>query len=475
MKKRELNAAAIEKISANAAARAKIVKEKAEAYRELLQQKKKLKDEAYEKSHKLAIERQENLKKHRLEMSRKRQQDVGKNQMERHLHSIHPALGVLYGITKNKPQKENQKDEDGSLLNSAAIGGIAGLAGGNAGSFGRKALKFAGKGLGLPIIGAVASGIIEAAESGDLMKGAATASGTLGGTAIGAMIGTALLPGIGTYIGGLVGGWLGGLSAKQFYNMLNNSPETPVKGTGRFASLNPGTSNVAKVSPNGSSSTATPGSGLSVNYDDHTKVGGTKSWRNNNAGNIRYGEYAQKMGAIGKDKDGFAIFPDEATGDEARKKLIFASNSYKNLSLNDAIARYAPPNENNTSLYQKTISKAAGLSGNERMSSLSPETQNIILAAMKKHEGYKPGKIVENKIALQKGPSLVSNLKSASDASRASAMAKSSQAAKVTVNNVNGGGGSPVVNNITHVNNAPSMDSTIRQLANQSMYMGKPL
>ena len=57
-----------------------------------------------------------------------------------------------------------------------------------------------------------------------------------------------------------------------------------------------------------------------------------------------------------------------------------------------AIARYAPPNENNTALYQKTILSAAG-GKNKRMMDFSPAEQEAIMLAMRKVEGWKVGEI----------------------------------------------------------------------------------
>ena len=123
-----------------------------------------------------------------------------------------------------------------------------------------------------------------------------------------------------------------------------------------------------------------------------TKEGGTRAWRNNNEGNIRYGDYAKKKGAIGQDKDGFAIFPNEETGRKAKEDLIFESKSYKDKTLDEAIYRYAPPNENNTTWYQNTVKKSVG-GQNKKMSEYTPEERQSILASMKKVEGYKAGTI----------------------------------------------------------------------------------
>lgn len=133
---------------------------------------------------------------------------------------------------------------------------------------------------------------------------------------------------------------------------------------------------------------------LSVDYGDSVKTGGSKSWRNNNPGNIRgNGDFAKSQGAIGVDKDGFAIFPDEATGNKAREKLLFEGKNYKGLSVSAAISKYAPPNENNTWAYIADVSKAIGVDPNTKMSDLTPEQRQKMLAAMKKKEGYEAGMV----------------------------------------------------------------------------------
>ena len=77
--------------------------------------------------------------------------------------------------------------------------------------------------------------------------------------------------------------------------------------------------------------------------------GGTRSWRNNNPGNIRGAR--NEIGTAG----GFAIFADYETGFTAIIDLL-RSNEYNNLTINAAIVEYAPPIENDTENYQKFIS-----------------------------------------------------------------------------------------------------------------------
>ena len=74
---------------------------------------------------------------------------------------------------------------------------------------------------------------------------------------------------------------------------------------------------------------------------------GSRSHRNNNPGNIKGGSYADRHGAIGVDDGGFAIFSDPAAGRDALENLLFNTETYPTLTVEDAIARYAPAADNN--------------------------------------------------------------------------------------------------------------------------------
>lgn len=121
-------------------------------------------------------------------------------------------------------------------------------------------------------------------------------------------------------------------------------------------------------------------------------IEGNRNWRNNNPGNIEYGDFAKSMGAIGTDGR-FAVFPSYEAGREAKSSLIFESPNYKNLSLADAINRYAPPFENNTQSYLDTVAAAAGVAPGTPMNQIPPEKRADILDAMQRVEGWKIGTI----------------------------------------------------------------------------------
>jgi len=119
------------------------------------------------------------------------------------------------------------------------------------------------------------------------------------------------------------------------------------------------------------------------------RMGGSRSWRNNNPGNIEYGPFARSMGATGTDGR-FAVFPDYKSGRNAQEKLLFEGKNYANLTLAQAIRRWAPASENNVPAYIA----AMGADPNTRMKDFSPSQRSTLLDAMQKHEGWKPGKVV---------------------------------------------------------------------------------
>jgi len=130
---------------------------------------------------------------------------------------------------------------------------------------------------------------------------------------------------------------------------------------------------------------------------------GTRAWRNNNPGNIEFGEFAKKHGAVGTDGR-FAVFPTYEDGRNAKMSLLFETSSYKNLSITDAINRYAPPFENNTSRYTSTVAQAAGVPMSTRMSDLTDVQRELVLDAMERVEGFKPGtETTEDGVTTQAG------------------------------------------------------------------------
>jgi hypothetical protein len=116
-------------------------------------------------------------------------------------------------------------------------------------------------------------------------------------------------------------------------------------------------------------------------------TGGSRSWRNNNPGNLEFGPFAQSMGATGSDGR-FAIFPDYAAGRKAQERLLFDSKSYRDLTLGQAIARWAPGSENNVPGYIKAM---GGDNPNKLMRDYGPQERARLLDLMQKQEGWRVG------------------------------------------------------------------------------------
>ena len=120
-----------------------------------------------------------------------------------------------------------------------------------------------------------------------------------------------------------------------------------------------------------------------------TKENGTAAWRNNNEGNLRPG--ALSSSRIGVDKKNFAVFATPEDGHAAKKYLLFSSSSYKDLSLKDAIKKYAPASDNNNPENYANFIMSNGKVESKAMNKYTADEQDRIMSAMKIQEGYKAG------------------------------------------------------------------------------------
>ena len=126
--------------------------------------------------------------------------------------------------------------------------------------------------------------------------------------------------------------------------------------------------------------------------DDGSKIlrsGGSRAWRNNNPGNMRYTALSRRHGAIGS-AGGFAVFPDKASGVAALSALLHGQ-SYINLSIYAAINKYAPATENDTESYHKQIAKLTGLDADNKLSELNDVEFQSVINAIQVIEGYSVG------------------------------------------------------------------------------------
>ena len=152
----------------------------------------------------------------------------------------------------------------------------------------------------------------------------------------------------------------------------------------------------AKMAAAGATKVISAGEGQPtvVEYADGRieKRTGDRGWRNNNPGNIEYGTFARSMGAIGSDGR-FAIFPTPEMGREAKDNLLFESQSYRGMSIEKAIEKYAPRTENDTDAYIKKITDALGVPKNTSLSQLSLDQRKVLLDVVKKTEGRSTGNV----------------------------------------------------------------------------------
>jgi len=105
--------------------------------------------------------------------------------------------------------------------------------------------------------------------------------------------------------------------------------------------------------------------GAKLKYKEGGEPGkGTRSDRNHNPGNIKYGAWAKAHGASGQDKDGFAIFDTDEVGLGAMKSLL-QSKSYNSLSVKDAINKWTAGKPYDYNLGELSGKKVGSLSSNE--------------------------------------------------------------------------------------------------------------
>jgi len=171
-------------------------------------------------------------------------------------------------------------------------------------------------------------------------------------------------------------------------------------GTGSDGGTGTGTSTGTAVGLGGSGptngATAAAGAGSTVTYTNPdgtttTLSGGSMAWRNNNPGNLVYNANTAALGAIGSN-NGFAVFPDVSTGSAALAGIL-NTQTYQALSVDAAIARYAPSFENNTSAYQAFVTGTLGVSGSTTLNSLSQTQMASLQSAIQKQEGYTAGTV----------------------------------------------------------------------------------
>lgn len=134
------------------------------------------------------------------------------------------------------------------------------------------------------------------------------------------------------------------------------------------------------------SATGVNGSGITtVTYDDGTSetLSSPRPIRNNNPGNLEYGDFARRNGAVGSDGR-YAVFPTKEEGWNAKINLL-KTNTYQQLSIRDAFNRYAPPSENPN--YIRDLQSMTGFDLSRKMSSLNEQEFRKLVDSVATIEG----------------------------------------------------------------------------------------
>ncbi|MCQ2562508.1 MAG: hypothetical protein MJ158_02760 [Alphaproteobacteria bacterium] len=145
-----------------------------------------------------------------------------------------------------------------------------------------------------------------------------------------------------------------------------------------------------------SSSTAYQNNGETIytlaNGEKIRRKGGSVAWRNNNPGNIRNTAFSREhLGAICSPNDTWATFASEEDGLNAVVALLKSKNYY-NLSIAEAINRWAPSSDgNNPKKYATIVSNTTGLPVDTRISQMDDNDLYNVAKAIQKVEGWKPG------------------------------------------------------------------------------------
>ena len=114
----------------------------------------------------------------------------------------------------------------------------------------------------------------------------------------------------------------------------------------------------------------------------------SRSYRNHNPGNIRTGTYAKWIDSKAGDDGVFATFRNTMMGVAALARLL-AGGTYNNLTMSQAISRYAPPTDHNpTNDYIDYVCKYGGVKPTDIVGELGLEQCLNVLDAMARFEGW---------------------------------------------------------------------------------------
>lgn len=110
--------------------------------------------------------------------------------------------------------------------------------------------------------------------------------------------------------------------------------------------------------------------------------------RNNNPGNIRWGENWKGLDPDGRKKDkSFCVFEEPKWGIRALCKVLLTY--YRKHGLNtvkEIINRFAPENENDTTAYVNHVAKLLNVQADQKINVCDAKTMFVLLTAIIQHE-----------------------------------------------------------------------------------------
>ena len=128
--------------------------------------------------------------------------------------------------------------------------------------------------------------------------------------------------------------------------------------------------------------------------------GGSRSWRNNNPGNLRPGKISRDNGAIGE-AGKFAVFSGYAEGKLALINCL--KKLYWNMNISEMIRKYAPSCENDCYSYENFLKDETGVGiqgkKDKKIRDFNEEEFFLLVKGIEKMEGWKVGRITERKIS----------------------------------------------------------------------------
>ena len=128
--------------------------------------------------------------------------------------------------------------------------------------------------------------------------------------------------------------------------------------------------------------------------------GGSVSFRCRNPGNLKFGDFAKKFGAVGRDFGGHSVFPTVEDGKRAKYALLFGEGSrYVNKSILAAMRIYAPTDDpdadNDPDGYARFLGKRVGVPVSFVLSEMNDDQRSKFIDAISFFEGYKVGTVTK--------------------------------------------------------------------------------